>query len=128
MSLTRAKLLIKSNYGRNFGWHIEFEGNVIGTLSKPISTEMFWVKYTITPASTSSSAILLNVNNWDQSKFNFRNIKLNEYANGAISCGIAEGMLENNIIEMRGLYLLPKGLMENIYSTIWSFLNRVGVK
>ena len=121
MSLNRAKQLIKSNYGRDFGWHIEFEGNAVGTLSKPISTEMFWVKYTITPASNSTSEILLNVNNWDQCKFKYRNIKLNEYTNGGISCGIPEGMLENNIIEMRGLYLLPKGLIENIYCTIWSF-------
>lgn len=102
----RARQLAQSNYGRNFGWYVEFEGKVIGELVDPRSEEMFWDSYRVICTDASSEAALRDNSHWNECRFRYRNKVLGEYANGF--CGGSQPFIRDQRILMRGLYLLPE--------------------
>jgi hypothetical protein len=100
----RAWQLLKSNYGRDFGWYVELDGTVVGELTDPQWAEMFWDSYAIKSVSPESDSVLFDRSNWLHVRFRFRNRVLSGSAPGAFSGGsrIVEGR-----ITMRGLYIRP---------------------
>ena len=64
--LKRARQLVHSDYGRDFGWFVEYENRVVGELDDRRWGDMFWDTYRITPASRDAEAILLNDDLWNR--------------------------------------------------------------
>lgn len=97
--------LKKSNWGRNYGWFIEFEKNKIGELVEVKNIDMFWFEYKIIPYN-GFEKIVLNFENWEQGRFKYQNKFYLQYANQAF-CG-GSGILNENqtyMISMRALHL-----------------------
>jgi hypothetical protein len=94
--------LRKSNYGRDFGWFVEFENQVLGELIEPIFADMFWMRYTVIIYPNMEN-IIRNKEIWDECLTKFRNKKYNQYAENAFG-----NVIEENgkiYVSMRGLYL-----------------------
>ena len=98
------KKLKKSNWGRDYGWFIEFEGKKIGELVDAEFEDMFWYKYKII-SYDGFEKILLNSKNWKESKFQFRNKHYNQYAKNAFSSPMLRKEKDKYVISMRGLYV-----------------------
>jgi len=102
---TEESELKKSNWGRSFGWFIEYKGQIIGELIDEEFDDMFWVRYTISPYPD-FKYFLLQHENWMLGDFKYLNKHYKQYAENAV-CGpqIDE---ENNsyTIIMRSLYLV----------------------
>ena len=107
---TRLWELVKSNYGRNFGWWVEYEGERIAELVNYQFSDMFWDLYDIVPIKEGYKKILQDKDFWEEGKFVFRNKKFNETVPHAF-CGGNPEVSEGYII-MRGLYLQGKNRYE----------------
>jgi len=97
--------LKKSNWGRDYGWIIVFDGQDVGELVQPTFQDMFWVEYKIIPYND-FEVFLLNSDNWLENDFKYRNKHYNQFPENAFCSG--EGIRkvgEDSIINMRGLYL-----------------------
>jgi hypothetical protein len=103
----RTKLLAESNYGRDFGWYIEYEGAVIGELDECKWCDMFWDRYCVTPSSGVGETLIRNDDLWNECRFHFRNRRLDEYPLNAF-CGGTPPFVDDGKITMRALYLLPE--------------------
>jgi len=103
--------LIKSNYGRNYGWFIELDDEIIGKLVNPVQESQFWVSYQIIPNDKNWELFLFNEVNWKQkdTSFRYKNIGFLEYAPSAFS----NYKLTGDRISMRGLYILPNNVIED---------------
>jgi hypothetical protein len=102
----RCRLLAESDYGRNLGWYIEYEGQVVGTLDECQWCEMFWDWYRVAPTPGVGDETLRNDTLWNECRFRFRNRRMNEYAAYPF-CGGKPPFVSDGKITMRGLYLLP---------------------
>lgn len=109
----RAYQLAVSNYGRKYGWNIEFEGKVIGELINPKFEDMFWESYEVISIAEAYNSILFNHDNWLASAFKFKNKKIEEYAEQAFSGGSKRDLKEKGKIIMRALYLSGNTVLEN---------------
>ena len=99
------KELKKSNFGRNYGWYIEYNGETIGELIDWKSIDIFWCSYKIVPINDNWKNIIFNEKLWQNCEFKFKNKKYNKYAENAFS-GFAPGSLaKNQTVGMRMLYL-----------------------
>lgn len=96
--------LKKSNWGRTFGWYIEFNGEIIGELVDDEFDDMFWVRYTIVPYD-GFEEFLFNHQNWDESRFKYLNKHYSQYVD-AIHGRTIDKRENKYTISMRGLYLL----------------------
>ncbi len=99
------KELKRSNFGRDYGWYIEYEGKTVGELIDCKFTDMFWCSYTIIPISNKWEHLLFDEKLWENCKFKFRNRKYNKYAENAFSGFItSENLIKTKTVEMRMLY------------------------
>lgn len=105
--------LAESNYGRDDGWYIEFEGEVIGELVHPKFENMFWDSYKIIPSDEKYNDLLFSESEWLKCEFKFRNKELNEYASGAFPAGSQNDLLKKKRVVMRALYLHGNNETEN---------------
>ncbi|MEM8892142.1 MAG: hypothetical protein AAGD28_29455 [Bacteroidota bacterium] len=105
--------LYKSNYGRNFGWYIEYKGQRVGELINVRHEDQFWHSYDLISLDKETDKILFNPENWDYSNFEFRNKVLSLYAKNALCSGESPDFTENRIF-MRGLYVGPNIVEESI--------------
>jgi len=96
--------LEKSNWGRDFGWFIEFEGEKIGELVDAEFYDMFWVKYKIVPYS-SFEKVVLDYENWASCSFQYQNKHYLQYPKNAFFGMTIDKENDNYTIAMRGLYL-----------------------
>lgn len=99
------KELKKSNYGRDFGWYIEYQNNIIGELiyNKPL--DMFWCSYDIIAKDEKWEKILFNEKMWEDYQFKFLNKKYHKYAENAFSRFPPNHLKETKTVGMRMLYL-----------------------
>lgn len=109
----RVGKLAESDYGRDYGWYIEFEGEVIGELVNPKFEDMFWDSYKIIPSDEKYNDLLFSESEWLKCEFKFRNKELNEYASGAFPAGSQNNLLKKNRVLMRALYLHGNNEIEN---------------
>lgn len=112
--IARARKLAQSDYGREFGWYIEHEGDIIGELSDPIWEGMFWDSYKLTASSSVGERVLLDPSMWNECRFRYRNMVLGEYAANAYPGGTTVESLAIRRIAMRALYLRPRGVVERL--------------
>jgi len=96
--------LKKSNWGRNYGWYIEYEGEHIGELVDYEWKDMFWDSYILKSKHEKWNKILTDENSWNQLIFKFKNKQHQQYATNAFAA-IAPHITLNKRISMRGLYL-----------------------
>ena len=96
--------LKKSNWGREFGWYIEYEEEVIAELVECKFYDMFWDSYEIILTDSKYKIYILDEKLWKTVAFKFRNKFYNQYANNAFA-GDTSNMKINDRIIMRGLYL-----------------------
>ena len=102
--------LKKSNYGRDYGWFIELDNEVIGELIDCQFIEMFWDSYLVKATSIGSQKILLNPKYWEECKFKFRNKETNDYVEsfGGVDSTTDFCSGKSKRISMRSLYLKRK--------------------
>jgi len=96
--------LRKSNWGREHGWYIEFEGEIIGELIDYEFSDMFWDSYKIISKNEKWDLYLFDEKLWDESAFKFKNKYYNLYALNAFSGGVSD-LKRRKKIELRSLYL-----------------------
>ncbi len=98
--------IFASNYGRDAGWYVEYEGRRIGVLTDPRPADMFWCSYKIEPVVDDSGLrddLLDSRLHWDQCDFTFRNRAFDQTAPGFVAAG--QPPFENGRALMHGLYL-----------------------
>jgi hypothetical protein len=120
--MNRIQKLLESNYGRTYGWFVEFDGQCIGRLIEPVREDMFWDVYKLIPKDSQSEQVLHDPVNWEHCKFKFRNILMDEYAFHPFA-GWGPDFVRNGKVCMRALYLLPEGIWEKLlvkFSKIFS--------
>ena len=99
------KELKTSNFGRDYGWDIEYQGNVIGELADWEFSDIFWCTYKITAINASTKNTLFDEKLWPDCKFKFKNKKYEVYAKDVISSFVSGSLLKTKTIHMRQLYL-----------------------
>tara|TARA_B110000046_G_scaffold59224_1_gene66481 strand:- start:1550 stop:1945 length:396 start_codon:yes stop_codon:yes gene_type:complete len=104
------KELKNSNFGRNYGWDIEYQGEVIGELTNWKFFDMYWCTYKIFAINASMESILFDEKLWNDCKFKFKNKKYGIYAKAPISSFISGNLLNTKTIRMRMLYLTEQQL------------------
>lgn len=75
----RAAILAESNYGRNFGWLIEYKEEIIGELNNCIWERMFWDSYKVIPYKTQYEGLLFDREEWHKYEFKLKNKFTLEY-------------------------------------------------
>jgi hypothetical protein len=105
----RQRLLHASDFGRQFGWAVEWDGRPVAQLVDPVwdCDSQFWHHYrlVVTTADPVEQAALRDPKFWDThlAALMFRNLRLNEIAPHAFS---ATGVFdESGRVRMRGLFL-----------------------
>lgn len=97
--------LKKSDYGRDYGWHIEYKGEVIGELVECEFEDMFWDRYKVISINEKLDSYLFDTNLWNQVAFKFRNKYYNQYAPNAFPGGNFIHIEKSREVTMRALYL-----------------------
>ncbi|OWK37644.1 hypothetical protein [Fimbriiglobus ruber] len=106
---TRRQLLRESDFGRQFGWAVEWNGRVIARLEDPVwdSDSQFWHSYELVPATDEPAerASLFDPEFWEThlEELTYRNLRLGEVATFAFP-GIRIFDKQGRV-RMRGLYL-----------------------
>jgi hypothetical protein len=108
---TRAAFLAESNYGRNFGWYIELNGEIIGELIKCRFEDMFWDSYEIIPKDSIHEKILFDSDKILEHPFKFKNKRLDEYAENAFLAGDQNLLLTKKRLVVRALYLTNNNIL-----------------
>ena len=93
--------------------YVEYQGHVVGELTNCRWEEMFWDSYATVPVGRENEPVFLNDDLWDRCQFRFRNRELNVYAENAF-CGGTPPFIRDGRVFMRGLFLLPKSILEGI--------------
>ncbi len=93
-----------SNWGRNYGWFIEFEGEKVGELIHPIWEDQFWFRYEIVTYEGKAD-LLHNMESWIACKFKYLNKHYLQYAPDGFSNGIIIEEGERKTISFRALHL-----------------------
>ncbi len=96
--------LRKSNWGREYGWYIEFENEIIGELVEYEFSDMFWDSYKIISENKKWDSYLFDKNQWFSLAFKFKNKAYEAYVTNAIPSIECE-LKTKKQIKMRGLYL-----------------------
>lgn len=96
--------LSASNWGRDYGWYIEYQGEVIGELVNATSEDMFWERYTIISNNKAAEDILFNQQIWMEGSLKFRNKHYPIYTS-AFAGGDSIKEIETRTVVMRGLYI-----------------------
>jgi len=98
--------LKKSNWGRDYNWYIEYDGQLIGELVAYECSDMFWDSYIIRSLDKKWDQLLTKPKYWND--FKFKNQYYKQYAMNAFAEGKAydSGVTLNQRITMRGLYLI----------------------
>lgn len=73
LALSRARFLLATNFGRSAGWHIELDGDRVGTLSDCRWADMFWDSYAVGAVDGVDASALASATNWNECRFHFRN-------------------------------------------------------
>lgn len=104
--LRRRRLAIfASDYGRDGGWFVEWQGRRVALLTDPRFAEMFWDSYRIEPITDDPAEVQRLVNDidwWLELKFVYRSRQFDEVAEFAFPAG---AFPEAGRVQMRGLYL-----------------------
>lgn len=102
---TEEEELEKTNWGRDFGWYIEYEGKMIGELVDAKFEDMFWFTYKLI-AYKEHESLVLDFKNWDECKFRYLNKHYQQYAENAFCGGSCFRYVGDDIIiSMRALSL-----------------------
>lgn len=112
-SLRYTKQLIDSNYGRRFGWFVEYEGRIVAELEDFQPVDMFWNSYRIVPGSIESEEIAYNNELWSSCSFTFINRGTGERVSNAWAGGSIQNGIDNDRVTIRGLYLCPRKRIES---------------
>lgn len=96
-------VLYKSNFGRNYGWYIEYNSEVIGELIDCEWYDMFWDTYKFVPTNDTTLQLLKQYQLWN--KFCFRNKKYKNHVLQTAFIGEHDEFLALNKIIVRALYL-----------------------
>lgn len=94
-----------SNYGREYGWYIEYKGEVIGELVDCRFEDMFWNRYKVISINEKLDAYLFDTDLWNQVAFKFRSKYYNQYASNAFPGGDFIYIEKSREVTMRALYL-----------------------
>lgn len=89
---------------------MEHSGKVIGELVDSQFADMFWDSYCPVPNSVESASLFADERLWQACQFKFRNRGLDEFAPNAFAA--CEPVFRDGRIHMRGLYLVPNGIIE----------------
>ncbi|OEK08666.1 hypothetical protein A8C32_04240 [Flavivirga aquatica] len=98
------KELKKSNFGRDYGWYIEYEGKIVGELVDWKFTDMFWCSYKVVSICNEWEHILFDEKLWQNCEFKFKNKKHDKYAENAFSGFTSGSLIETKTVGMRMLY------------------------
>lgn len=96
--------ILETNYGRDGGWFVEYEGRRVALLTDPWFADMFWDSYHLTVLSDSPGereAILNSTAFWRESPLVYKSRIFSLEAAFAISAGLDT----DGRVSMRGLYL-----------------------
>ena len=96
--------LRKSNWGREYDWYIEFEGEIIGELVDYQYSQMFWDRYKVISKNKKWDSYLFEEKCWLEAAFKFKNKHYNLYVPNAFTGGLPD-LKSRKQIEIRGLYL-----------------------
>ncbi len=107
-SLSRARFLVLSNFGRASGWYIELDGKRVGELVDPQWADMFWDSYTV----RAWSDVLRDDTLWNDCRLSFWSQQTGERVTGAFAGG-SPPFIRDNRVGMRGLYLTPSSRLES---------------
>ncbi|USL95201.1 hypothetical protein D1J36_007930 [Riemerella anatipestifer] len=96
--------LKKSNWGREYGWYIEYNGEIIGELVDCKWKDVFWDTYILKSVHEKWNQILTDSKSWED--FKYKNQHYNQYAINAFHGAGYECKIKlNERISMRSLYL-----------------------
>lgn len=124
-SIHRAQNLFNSNYGKEYGWFIELDNEIIGELKNPKPVDMFWEAYEIIPLKGKKAIFVNSHSTWNNPKLKFKNKTMDEYALHAYpSIPFNPENSMNGIVNMRGLYLLPQGILESFLIRLFSIFRQ----
>ncbi|WMX17274.1 hypothetical protein [Aureispira sp. CCB-E] len=124
-SINRVQDLLNSNHGRKYGWFIELNDEIIGELKNPKYVDMFWEAYEIIPLNDKKETFVNSYFTWNNPKLKFKNKTMNEYALYAYPSMLLNPQNSmNGVVNMRGLYLLPKGIFESFLFRLLSIFHK----
>jgi hypothetical protein len=112
-AFSRARFLLETNFGRRAGWHIELDGDRIGTLSDCRWVDMFWDSYVVGALDGVDTSALTSATNWNEGRFHFRNRRSDDVVMGAF-CGGGASFPPGRRVLMRALHLRPASLVESL--------------
>jgi len=98
------KELKKSNFGRDYGWYIEYKGNIVGELVDCKFTDTFWCSYKVVPINDEFKNIVFNEDLWQNSEFKFKSKQYDKYAENAFSGFTLGSLTVTESVGMRMLY------------------------
>ena len=108
-ALHRRLRVIETNYGRDAGWLVEWNGRCVAVLTEPRWADMFWYMYTvewITNDPEECEALQPAEDClWWGGRLQFRNREIGEVVEHAF----AAGPPRDGLVIMRGLYLTRWG-------------------
>lgn len=95
--------LEQSNWGIDFGWFIEYQGNIVGELIHGQFEDMFWYRYELI-AYDQQVETLFDFDNWINDQFRLKNKHYPQYVEHWIAGGDQVLQEQNRyFISMRGL-------------------------
>jgi hypothetical protein len=99
--------VVASNYGRNFGWYVECDGQRVATLADPQWDDMFWTSYAYAPVAdaTSGRCDLDSLEFWLRDDLIFRSREFDLVVPYILAAGAGP---QSGRISMRGLYFSPR--------------------
>jgi hypothetical protein len=110
-SVEYALQLVKSNFGRDFGWILEWNGRSVAELVDYHHDDMFWYSYRVVCKSKEDQAIVHDPSHWNKDDFVFVNRVTNERVDNVFA-GQAPYFISNGRVKLRGLSLFPKCRIE----------------
>lgn len=116
-------LLLKSNFGREYGWILELNGHPVAELDDCHHDDMFWYSYRITCRSKDDQAIAFNPVHWEKNEFKFVNRITGDRVDQVIA-GNAPDYITNGRVLLRGLSLTPRNRLEYMLVNIFRFFYR----
>ncbi|NLE03237.1 MAG: hypothetical protein GX638_00340, partial [Crenarchaeota archaeon] len=93
--------LLKSNFGREYGWILELNGHPVAELDDCRHDDMFWYSYRITCRSKDDQAIAFNSVHWEKNEFKFVNRITGDRVDQVIA-GNAPDYISNGRVLLRG--------------------------
>ena len=104
--MKRRLQILETNYGRDAGWVIEYQGRSIAILTDPRFVDMFLDSYRVEPLTQDAEErqkLMSSSAFWKEGRFTFRNRQFGDIAPHAVALGSPDPA-EQRVL-MRGLYL-----------------------